>query len=128
MPPPDVVTEQDARNFKEYEYTADALPEFTGFVVKIVGQSSNTSIVPSISIEMYRTCIMKSKYAKVEGHSELIRDEMSHAIINMDDEAYRLTIRRREMMKSQRNEINTLKQEVTEIKFLLKEMIEKLHG
>ena len=46
----------------------------------------------------------------------------------MDDEAYRLTIRRREMMKSQRNEINTLKQEVTEIKFLLKEMIEKLHG
>ena len=32
------------------------------------------------------------------------------------------------MMKSQRNEINTLKQEVTEIKFLLKEMIEKLHA
>jgi len=46
---PDVVTEQDARNFKEYEYTADALPEFTGFVVKIVGQSSNTSIVPLVS-------------------------------------------------------------------------------
>ena len=45
---------------------------------------------------------MKNKYAKVEGHSDLIRDEMSHAIINMDDEAYRLTIRRREMMKSQR--------------------------
>ena len=66
---------------------------------------------------------MKRKYAKVEGHSELIRDEMSHAIINIDDEAYRLTIRRREMMKSQRNEINTLKQEVTEIIFLLIEMI-----
>ena len=46
---PDVSTEQDARNFKEYEYTADALPEFTGFVVKIVGQSSNTSIVPLVS-------------------------------------------------------------------------------
>ena len=71
---------------------------------------------------------MKKKYAKVEGHSELIRDEMSHAIINTNEEQYRLTIRRREMMKSQRNEINTLKQEVTEIKFLLKEMIEKLHG
>ena len=53
---------------------------------------------------------------------------MSHAIINTNEEQYRLTIRRREMMKSQRNEINTLKQEVTEIKFLLKEMIEKLHG
>mgnify|MGYP005652685311 FL=1 len=71
---------------------------------------------------------MKTKYAEVEGHSELIRDEVSHAIINTNDEQYRLTIRRREMMKSQRNEINTLKQEVTEIKFLLKDMIEKLHG
>ena len=71
---------------------------------------------------------MKKKYAKVEGHSELIRDEMSHAIINTNEEQYRLTIRRREMMKSQRNEINTLKQEVTEIKDLLKDIIEKLHG
>ena len=71
---------------------------------------------------------MKSKYAKVEGHSELIRDELSHAIINTDVEQYRLTIRRREMMKSQRNEINTLKQEVTDIKNLLRERIEKTHG
>jgi hypothetical protein len=46
---PDVVTEQDARNFKEYEYTAEGLPEFTGFVVKIVGQSSNTSIIPLVT-------------------------------------------------------------------------------
>ena len=71
---------------------------------------------------------MKSKYAKVEGHSDLIRDELSHAIINTDVEQYRLTIRRREMMKSQRNEINTLKQEVTDIKNLLRELIEKTHG
>ena len=71
---------------------------------------------------------MKRKYAKVEGHSDLVRDEMSHAIINTDIEQYRLIVRRRELMKSQKNEINTLKQEVTEIKFLLKEMIEKLHG
>ena len=46
---PDVAIEQDARNFKEYEYTAEALPEFTGFVVKIVGQATNTSIVPLVS-------------------------------------------------------------------------------
>ena len=71
---------------------------------------------------------MKDKYAKVEGHSELVRDEMSHAIINTDVEQYRLVVRRRELMKSQKNEINTLKQEVTEIKGLLKDIIEKLHG
>ena len=43
---PDVAIEQDARNFKEYEYTADGLAEFTAFTVKIVGQAQNTSIVP----------------------------------------------------------------------------------
>tara|TARA_B100001113_G_C20972626_1_gene562500 strand:- start:134 stop:874 length:741 start_codon:yes stop_codon:yes gene_type:complete len=46
---PDVTIENDARNFKEYEYTADGLPEFTGFQVKIVGQAQNTSIVPLVS-------------------------------------------------------------------------------
>ena len=71
---------------------------------------------------------MKDKYVKVEGHSDLVRDEMSHAIINTDMEQYRLIVRRRELMKSQKNEINTLKQEVTEIKGLLRDIIEKLHG
>ena len=28
---PDVSTEADARNFKEYEFTADDLPEFSAF-------------------------------------------------------------------------------------------------
>ena len=69
-----------------------------------------------------------SKYSKVEGHVDLIRDETSSAIINTNVEQYRLVMKRREVMKAQRSEINTLKQEVTEIKFLLKEMIEKFHG
>ena len=69
-----------------------------------------------------------SKYSKVEGHVDLVRDETSSAIINTNVEQYRLVMKRREVMKAQRSEINTLKQEVTEIKFLLKEMIEKFHG
>lgn len=69
-----------------------------------------------------------SKFSKVEGHIDLVRDESSSAIINTNTEQYRLVMKRREVMKAQRSEINTLKQEVTEIKFLLKEMIEKLHG
>ena len=40
---------RDGRNFKEYEYTADGLPEFSSFVIKIVGQSQNTSSVPIVS-------------------------------------------------------------------------------
>ena len=41
--------EQDGRNFKEYEYTADGLPEFTGFAVKVVGQSYNTCVAPIVT-------------------------------------------------------------------------------
>ena len=68
------------------------------------------------------------KYSKVEGHMDLVRDESSSAIINTNVEQYRLVMKRREVMKAQRSEINTLKQEVTEIKGLLKDIIEKLHG
>ena len=68
------------------------------------------------------------KYSKVEGHMDLVRDESSSAIINTNVEQYRLVMKRREVMKAQRSEINTLKQEVTEIKDLLKDIIEKLHG
>ena len=76
---------------------------------------------------MYGISVM-SKYSKVEGHADLIRDETSSAIINTNVEQYRLVMKRREVMKAQRSEINTLKQEVTEIKDLLKDIIEKLHG
>ena len=50
-----------------------------------------------------------SKYSKVEGHVDLIRDETSSAIINTNVEQYRLVMKRREVMKAQRYEINTLK-------------------
>ena len=79
-------------------------------------------------IEVYCTGIIMSKYITVEGHSDIVREDSSHAIINTNTEQYRLTMRRRELMRSQKNEINTLKQEVTEIKDLLKDIIEKLHG
>ena len=69
-----------------------------------------------------------SKYSRVEGHVDLVRDESSSAIINTNVEQYKLVMKRREVMKAQRSEINTLKQEVTEIKGLLRDIIEKLHG
>ena len=62
---------------------------------------------------------------KVEGHSHLVRDEASHAIINTDVEQYRLTMRRRQMLRTQRDEINSLKNDMSEIKLLLKELINK---
>ena len=62
---------------------------------------------------------------KVEGHSHMVRDEESHAIINTDVEQYRLTMRRRQIMQTQRDEINSLKEDMAEIKSLLRGLVNK---
>ena len=67
-------------------------------------------------------------FINVEGHSDIVREESSHAIINTDTEQYRLVVKRRELMRNQKEEIRTLKNEVTEIKILFQNMVEKLHG
>ena len=54
---------------------------------------------------------------KVEGHTHLVRDESSHAIVNTDVETFKLTMRRRQIMQSQRNEINNLKDEMTAVSY-----------
>ena len=46
---PDTTVEADARNFKEYEWTVDDLPEFSAFAIKIVGKGTNSSVVPMVS-------------------------------------------------------------------------------
>jgi len=69
---------------------------------------------------------------KVEGHSSLVRDIRSNAIVNTNKSEYKLYMNRiksREQQGDQiRNtikEINILKQELFEIKNLLKEVIKK---
>jgi hypothetical protein len=69
---------------------------------------------------------------KVEGHSSLERDVRSNAIVNTNKNEYQLymnRIKNREEQSDQiRNtikEINLLKQELFEIKNLLKEVIKK---
>ena len=65
------------------------------------------------------------EYRKVEGHSHLVRDDSSHGIVNTDIENYKLTMKRRELMKTTREEINTLKDDMDEIKSLLTKLIER---
>jgi len=69
---------------------------------------------------------------KVEGHDSLARDIRSNAIVNTSKNEYQLymnRIRSREQQGDQiRNtikEINVLKQELFEIKSLLKEVLKK---
>jgi len=69
---------------------------------------------------------------KVEGHESLVRDLRSNAIVNTSKNEYQIymnRIRSREQQSDEiRNtikEINLLKQELFEIKSLLKEVIKK---
>jgi hypothetical protein len=73
-----------------------------------------------------------SKFLKVEGHESLVRDVRSNAIVNTNKSEYQLYINRiksREQQGDQiRNtikEINILKQELFEIKDLLKKVLKK---
>ena len=65
-------------------------------------------------------------YIKVEGHSSLVREQVSNGIVNTDKNAYTIYMQRiREARKSNDDlkfavrEINSLKTELKEIKKLL---------
>ena len=73
---------------------------------------------------------MKEVYTQVEGHPDLVRDNTSHAIINRNTSAYEQARKRAAAAQAQRDEIrdttreiNHLKAEMHEIKYLLKELV-----
>ena len=68
-------------------------------------------------------------FAKVKGHTHLVRDLKSQAIINTDSDAYARYMARKakqnrkdDDMRAVVREVNSLKSEMTEIKKLLKEI------
>ena len=73
---------------------------------------------------------MKESYSPVEGHPNLVRDNISHAVINRNVTAYEQARKRAAAAQAQRDEIrdttreiNHLKAEMHEIKYLLKELV-----
>ena len=69
---------------------------------------------------------------KVEGHSDLVRDIKSNAIVNTNETEFMAYMRRykareknNDILRDTVKEINTLKSELFEIKKLLKEVINK---
>jgi hypothetical protein len=59
------------------------------------------------------------KYIPVEGHPNLVRDMSTGAIISKDRPTKRLSTE----FNGMRDDINTLKEEISEIKKLLREII-----
>ena len=59
----------------------------------------------------------------VEGHKHLYRDENSGAIVNCDTIGYSQYIKMKSEKQNQKNEIDQIKSDIEEIKFLLKELL-----
>ena len=72
------------------------------------------------------------EYLKVEGHSDLVKDTKTHAVINTNKNAYvsykkRLqeAQRQRDEIRTATREINNLKCEMHEIKDMLKTLLDR---
>lgn len=65
---------------------------------------------------------------KVEGHTNLYRDDESGAIINTDTTAYNDYVRSVETSDSRKKELDKIKSDIDEIKSLLKELVNKNVG
>ena len=67
----------------------------------------------------------------IEGYKELVKDSESGAILNIDNSAYVAAINRQQIMNDQKQvmennsrDINSIKSELSDIKTLLKVLIE----
>lgn len=62
---------------------------------------------------------------KVEGHPNLYRDEVSGAIVNYDTTSYNQYVNSLSKKELHRKELDDMKRDIEEIKFLLKKFLEK---
>ena len=70
--------------------------------------------------------MIKEKYIPVEGHPGLYRDSATNAIINMNKNASSQNRKARERAIQRDQDIENLKSEVSDIKQLLNQILERL--
>ena len=63
---------------------------------------------------------------RVEGHSHLYRDEESGAILNCDTKEYESYVKSLNQRNLQKGEIETMKNEIAEIKSLLVDLVNRI--
>lgn len=75
------------------------------------------------------------EFEKVTNHPDLIRDTFSKGIANTDTLAYENYIQAREHRKNRKvklektvDEINNIKEEMSEMKTMLRQLIDKVNG
>ena len=71
---------------------------------------------------------MYSNLVKVKGETNLVRDNNSGAILNVNHSEIENARKRKALRRQQNEDINNLKTEVSDIKKMLTQIIEKLDG
>ena len=71
---------------------------------------------------------MYSNFIKVKGETNLVRDNNSGAILNVNHSELENARKRKALRRQQNEDINNLKKEVSDIKNMLTQIIEKLDG
>ena len=66
-----------------------------------------------------------TRLTKVKDHPHLYRDEDSGAILNYDTIGYNQRLKKIELEKSQKQELDNMKKDIEEIKGLLKQFLNK---
>ena len=67
-------------------------------------------------------------YLKIEGHEGYVKDPNTGVVLNVNQEEINGAKKRRALRKQQEEDINNLKNEVSDIKNMLNKIIEKLDG
>ena len=65
---------------------------------------------------------------KIKGKDHLVKDEYSKAVINTDRDAYTLYKKRQTIMQAKNGEIEKLKIEMSELKLMMTQVLEKCNG
>ena len=65
---------------------------------------------------------------KIKGKEHLIKDEFSKAVINTDKNAYALYKKRQTIMQMKNNEIQELRTEMSELKVMMTQILDKCNG
>ncbi len=61
----------------------------------------------------------------IQGHKNLYRDEITGAVINKDDYGYAQYMKMKSKKDSQKDELDRMRNDIDEIKSLLKELVSK---
>ena len=65
---------------------------------------------------------------KIKGKEHLVKDEYTQAVINTDRDAYTLYKRRQTIMQVKNGEIEQLKSEMSELKTMMTQVLERCNG